>query len=309
MIFGHMMNLSWHSYPQVYALGHKYLKDLLSAPVLVEEKVDGSQFSFGRFGDALRLKSKGKEIFLEAPEQMFMKAIDYVVSIKDMLHDGWTYRAEYLAKPKHNCLSYDRVPDHCLIVFDINIGHEDYLSYDDKVIEAARIGLETVPRLFEGVIHDYSQLQGYLALGSILQGQKIEGVVVKNYSLFGHNKKALIGKFVSEDFKEVHQGVWKTANTNHGDILVRLAMKYRTPARWKKAVQHLTDNGLIQQSPRDIGLLVKEAQEDLFKECGDEILADILEWVRPQLNRLVVRGLPEWYKEQLAKQQFESVTL
>lgn len=40
---------SWNSYPQIYALGHRYLEDLLKDPVLVEEKIDGSQFSFGRF--------------------------------------------------------------------------------------------------------------------------------------------------------------------------------------------------------------------------------------------------------------------
>jgi hypothetical protein len=58
------LSISWHSYPQVYALGHKYLQFLLSSTVIIEEKIDGSQFSFGRFGDHLRLKSKGKEIIV-----------------------------------------------------------------------------------------------------------------------------------------------------------------------------------------------------------------------------------------------------
>ena len=40
---------SWHSYPQIYALGHRYITELLLDPVLVEEKIDGSQFSFGVF--------------------------------------------------------------------------------------------------------------------------------------------------------------------------------------------------------------------------------------------------------------------
>lgn len=299
------LSISWHSYPQSYALGHKYLQFLLQGDVTIEEKIDGSQFSFGRFGDNLRMKSKGKEIFLEAPEKMFMKAIDYIVYIKDQLHDGWTYRAEYLQKPKHNCLAYDRVPQNHLILFDINTGYEDYMSYDEKKAEAARIGLETVPLIFQGKCSGYEAFQGFLTRTSILGGQKIEGVVVKNYSAFGHDKKALIGKFVSESFKEIHQAEWKSSNTNHNDILMRLELKYRTPARWDKAVIHLKELGLVEGSLRDIGPLIKSVGEDVLKECEDEIMQDLKEWVTPHLRRLAVRGLPEWYKTKLAQSQFE----
>lgn len=39
---------SFHSYPAVFNLGHKAIESLLtSGPVIVEEKIDGSQFSFG----------------------------------------------------------------------------------------------------------------------------------------------------------------------------------------------------------------------------------------------------------------------
>lgn len=40
---------SWHSYPSIFAIGHRALAELLLDPVIVEEKVDGSQFSFGLF--------------------------------------------------------------------------------------------------------------------------------------------------------------------------------------------------------------------------------------------------------------------
>ena len=43
---------SWHSYPQIYNLGHKAIAGIFDDDVLIEEKIDGSQFSFGR-GDAL----------------------------------------------------------------------------------------------------------------------------------------------------------------------------------------------------------------------------------------------------------------
>ena len=50
---------SWHSFPSVYAVGHAALADLFLDDVIVEEKVDGSQFSFGLFAYGWRFPSKG----------------------------------------------------------------------------------------------------------------------------------------------------------------------------------------------------------------------------------------------------------
>lgn len=40
---------SWTSYPKIWNVGHAAVATMFDHPVLVEEKVDGSQFSFGRF--------------------------------------------------------------------------------------------------------------------------------------------------------------------------------------------------------------------------------------------------------------------
>jgi hypothetical protein len=113
---------SWHSYPSIYNFGHKAICDLLKHDVLVEEKVDGSQFSFGVFKTVgeddpditapvmLRVRSKGAVMHPDAPEKMFTKAVESVKEREHLLTLGWTYRGEYLQKPKHNALAYDRVP-------------------------------------------------------------------------------------------------------------------------------------------------------------------------------------------------------
>jgi len=36
-----------HSYATVFQLGHKMIAGIFSSPVVVEEKIDGSSFSFG----------------------------------------------------------------------------------------------------------------------------------------------------------------------------------------------------------------------------------------------------------------------
>lgn len=303
---------SWHSYPSTFALGHRALADLLDGPVLVEEKVDGSQFSFGVFdrgdeiGLELRCRSKGAQLNLLAPEKMFENAIATAQALFNQLRVGWTYRAEYLVKPKHNALAYDRVPAQHLILFDINPAHEEYLPWETKADEAARLGLEVVPRLLHGALADISVLREMLQRVSILGGQPIEGVVIKNYARFGLDKKVLIGKYVSEAFKEVHAAEWKAANPNAGDIVQELIGTYRTPARWQKALQHLREAGKIEDSPRDIGLLMREVPEDIAQEAMDEIKLKLWSWAWPKIRRGVGAGIAEWYKESiLLPRQFQ----
>ncbi len=299
---------SWHSYPSTFALGHRAIADLLLDPVLVEEKVDGSQFSFGVFDQdgerVLRCRSKGAEIQTLAPEKMFAAAVATAQALSDRLITGWTYRGEYLAKPKHNALAYSRIPVGHVILFDINTAQEEYLAWDAKAEEAARLGLEVVPRLYEGVVADVQKIRELLDTVSILGGQKVEGVVLKNYQRFTAEKKVMVGKFVSEAFKEVHAAEWKAANPKSGDIVEMLIRQYRTPARWAKAVQHMREAGTLDQSPRDIGALFREVPEDIERDAADDIKAKLYEWAWPKIRRGVCAGLPEWYKERLLEQQF-----
>jgi hypothetical protein len=294
---------SYHSYPKVWALGHAGVKELLFDSVIVEEKLDGSQFSFGRFDGELKCRSKGAHINPENPEKMFAEAVEAVKNLN--LVDGFTYRAEYLKTPKHNTISYSRIPTNHLMIFDINIGNEDYLKKPVlKKLEAQRIGLECIPLLFEGTITDPAAVVQFLDKESILGGSKIEGIVIKNYSRFGMDKKVLMGKFVREDFKELNGVDWKERNPGFGDFVQKLIVEHKTPARWDKAIQRLRDSGKLTDSPKDIGLLIKSVQDDIQEEEKEAIKDKLWTQISGDFNRGVVRGLPEYYKEYLMKKQF-----
>lgn len=302
------MSDSWRSYPKIYNFGHAAIVDIFNEDVIVEEKIDGSQFSFGRFDGKLKCKSKRVELDVEGwlahqcENEMFYKAVKAASELD--LKDGWTYRAEYLMKPKHNALAYDRIPKNHLIVFDVNTGTEQYLSYEEKAAEAERIGLEVVPIIHRGNITHPDKLFDLLKENSCLGGVKPEGVVVKNYSRFGVDGKVLMAKYVSEEFKEVHKKEWKDKSVTSKDILSTLGDKYRTKARWMKAVQRLRDDGTLEHDPRDIGALIKEVPNDILEECKEEIMQDLFKWAWPTIKRKTVAGLPQWYKEKLVKSQF-----
>lgn len=296
-----------NSYPKIYAIGHRAILDLFRDPVLVEEKIDGSQLSFGLYDGELKIKSKGALLNLAAPEGMFQRAVDTCREIAPLLHPGWTYRGEYLSKPKHNVLCYERTPAKFIILFDImREGAEDYLPRAEKEAEAARVGLEVVPVVFQGRVESVEMLRGLLDTVSVLGKQKVEGVVCKNYSRFGIDGKPLMGKFVSEEFKETHAAEWKSENPSGLDVVGLITQSLRTPARWAKAVQHLKEAGKLEQSPRDIGPLIAEVKRDIKEECRDEITERLLSWALPHILRGAAAGLPEWYKDRLLKEAFTS---
>jgi hypothetical protein len=294
-----------HSYSSIYAIGHKAAADLFDGPVVVEEKIDGSQFSFMVTPDGdLRCRSKGAQIVPDAPEGMFAAAVATAQRLAPDLTPGWVYRSEYLRAPKHNTLAYDRVPAQHVIIFDIDRGGQDYLGVDEKRTEARRLGLEVVPALYEGVIGSADAVRALLGTVSCLGGQQPEGLVVKNYARFGEDKKTLMGKYVTERFKESHKVAWKADNPNAGDVVQRLIAAYRTVPRWRKAVQHLREAGTLTDSPRDIGPLLEEVPADVLKECREEIAAKLMQWAWPQIARGVVAGLPQWYKDELLVSAF-----
>ena len=295
-----------HSYSKVYQIGHKVIRDIFSNDVLIEEKVDGSQFTFGIIDGELRARSNNKQLILEAPDSMFKKAVDVIRELEPVLHPGWTYRGEYLQKPKHNTLAYARTPQNNIIGFDImREGQEDYLSYDEKREEFERIGLEIVPIIYQGKVESLEMFNEFLDRTSILGGQKIEGVVVKNYRLITDDKKVAMGKYVSEAFKEVHNKDWKERNPSRTDIVLQIIDKYKSEARWNKAIQHMRELGTLEESPKDIGFLLQAVNTDILAECEDEIKDILLRHFWKTISRGVTNGLPEWYKQQLAEKAFE----
>jgi len=293
-----------HGYPTIYQVGHRAISGIFNGDVIVEEKIDGSQFSFGILDGELTCKSKGKMQFIDSPDKMFNKAIETVKELEPLLHPGWTYRGEYLQSPKHNALAYDRVPAKHIIIYDIDTGLESYMSPEEKKVEAARLGLEVVPVLMSGKIEDHEAFNNLLETKSVLGNVTVEGVVVKNYSLFTMEKKVAMAKYVSEKYKEVHSEEWKKSNPSCSGYTEKLIYTYKTEARWQKAVQHAKENGLIDGSPKDIGILLREIGVDVDKECESEIKEKLYNHYWPKIQRGITAGFPEWYKEQLAKGAF-----
>ena len=290
------------SYGKVNNIGHADIRELLNYEVVIEEKVDGSQISFRIDVAGDLIINSRKQVIDQDNPGMFKEAVEYIQSIKKILKPNWTYRGEYLQKPRHNVLKYDRVPKNHIVIFDIEklLGH---VTPDEKLKYAEALGFECVPVLFTGHVESLEHLNELLDRKSYLGGPNIEGVVLKAYGKFSRGGNLLKGKLVSAGFKEVHKKP-KTGKP-HRDIIEVLAGIYRSEARWEKALQHLRESNLLHNSMRDVGELMKEVHLDVYAECADDIKNELFNWAWPEIRKHVASGLPQWYKEKMAGGAFD----
>lgn len=298
-------------YPKIYALGHSDIPDILATPVVVQEKFDGSQISFG-INDDGRLMVKSKSVMLDVEansNKMFAPAVDYLLSVRHYMQPGIVYRGECLTKPKHNVLQYGRVPAGYVVLYDVSIGGMGYANPLETPwapgADASLLGLEHAEPLLIGQL-DRGRFDALLERTSMLGGALIEGVVIKNYTQQARYGGPSFAKYVSEAFKETHRQEWKGRDMTRADVLQTLIDEHATPARYAKAVQHLREQGQLAGSPRDIGALMAEATRDIEAECAADIKERLYQHFRRDILRGATKNLPQWYKDQLAAKAFEA---
>lgn len=298
-----------NAFPKIFTIGQKYIQNIFEDEVIIEEKLDGSQFSFMKIDGELICRSKGKIQEVECPDKLFQRGINYLLSIKDNIPENLQFFCEYLSKEKHNTLCYERIPQNYFMLFGIyDIDKDLYESRRICLQDYAEIlQIDCVPLLYQGKINSLEQLKELLNTVSFCGKSKIEGVVVKNYNkdlmIGGRVIPIMCGKFVSEEFKEVHQKNWSRENTGKGKWQT-FKESFCTEARWLKALFYLRDNGELDKSPRDIGKLMKRVNEDITEEEKENIKEFLWKEFGNEVLRTATKGLPQWYKERLAKESF-----
>jgi len=293
--------MSIRGYSSPKAFGHRLVQDILDGEVVIQEKVDGSQISFGVYDGELCVRSRNQQIDLE-DAGMFNLVVAYLKTVADRMAEGVTYRGEYLSKPKHNTLCYERTPSGYIVLFDVDLNNTNYTKPAMVIGWATTLGLEYAPTLWIGSGQDVTldMLKGLLTTESVLGG-RIEGVVIKNYDKYIRDK-VMMAKYVSADFQEKHGKDWKQRNPG---VIEFVVSHFNKEAIWSKAVQHLSEAGEIDGEPKDIGKLMKELNIDIKREHEEEIKQMIYNREIGKIIKGITNGFPEWYKEQLAEKAFE----
>jgi hypothetical protein len=296
-------------YQKIFTIGHRTIQNLFKGEVEVTEKIDGSQFGFGKVNGDLHCRSRSVSIVMQAPDKMFKPGVDYVKSIQDRLLNNRVFYGEFLRQPKHNVLSYNRTPANGIALFGIlDLETSQWADYGTLTYWANELDIDVVPLIYQDTIDNPEDLLNMLDRESYLGGPNIEGLVVKNYNLDNMIGDVYIpfltGKYVSEKFKERHSENWKRDHTAKGR-LQNFIDSFHTEARWEKAIQHMREAGTLQGEPRDIGELIKEIKQDIIDEDLDEIKDFLWKNFSKQLLSTAIKGFPEWYKEKLLRGEVE----
>ena len=212
--------------------------------------------------------------------------------------EGVFFYGEVLQRPRHNVLKYNGVPTNHIVMFDVYDARDGTYKPEQLQYYAEWWVVDSIPVLCDGSKLTYEQLEDMLERESYLGGQKIEGVVIKNYNqkIFMNNAMHyLYAKLVRQEFKE-HMQVRRESTPK--ETIDSMVQGYRTEARWKKAMIHLDEQGLLLHEPKDIGPLIKEVLNDIDSEKED-ITDFVMKRVMSMIHKEATKGFPEWYKRQL----------
>ncbi|MBI5036363.1 hypothetical protein HZC09_03385 [Candidatus Micrarchaeota archaeon] len=290
-------------YPKILSIGDPNLGELFDDPVVVEEKVDGSQFRvWFDAGGQMRCGSKGVSYDDEhPPDKMFLLAIrnaeKHFRGREEELKNVFVV-FEYLQTPQQNALTYERVPADNLLVLDVSVGGK-WLARREKEEFARTHGFECVSVLYEGKLGQAAEIEHLLQTKSFLGDVDVEGLVVKNYHRF-HTGNYLagapvFGKYVREEFKELNREVWGQGKT----LEERIMEHFPKEQRWEKVVQHLREEGQLQSGVKDIGKLIQAVEEDFAEEAAAFVKEFLWNEYKFALQRKARAGFAEWYKKKL----------
>jgi hypothetical protein len=310
-------------YTKVYHLGDPHISDLLHGPVDITEKVDGSQFRFGRKDGVMHYGSKGVDYDDAHPiENSFRAGTEYIATVADVCPEGLVFFAEYMTKPKQNTIAYTRmVKNHVMLFGALNNGQHNWIDKDagyalapGEWADPEQLGywseaLDIDPPnvLFEGEGTELTEqrLRELLSTQSYLGGSTIEGIVIKRYNCESpdpfHPLMLMAGKYVRKSFQEENTTNWR----NSKDVISQIGLRFRTDARFEKAVIHARDEGTLQNNMKDMVPLLQQLDKDIDEEIKPLVLEMLWNRWERDIRQVIKSGLAEFYKTRLLNRQFE----
>jgi hypothetical protein len=305
------MTMPVPGYPKVVTFGTYGTEKALEGHVRIDEKIDGSQFGFGFESGEMVFRSHGAQLFASSTASMFRPAIDYLVAKAyngelAFLMQGECkvyFYAEVITKPKHNVLTYARMPEGYMVLFDGTVDGQ-WMSVPALAHYAKLFGITFIPPRFMGEITKEALLKLLDDLNtseSALGGTPPEGLVIKNYAHhmdIGGHVWPIFTKLVRPAYKEKHAAEWNTGGPSPLQTLIDTLRN--DTVRWEKAVMHMQEEGLITGSVKDIGALCKWVQDDIAIEEKEAIKEKLWHLFGRDFMRVSASGIAEWYKARLA---------
>jgi len=296
-------------YPKILHIGAPLVETVFFEEIELSEKCDGSQCRVNLTNEFVATGSKNQNV---ADYGMFEIAHNYSKVIHEetewrQFGDDITLFCEFLKSPKHNTISYDRVPLNNLYLFGALVDGV-HMKTDDLNDIAKCFDIDPPNIMYEGNVESAEELKEFMTHESYLGGSLVEGVVIKNYNrtydpLQVHSQ-AFIGypmcaKFVREDFKAANAKRWNTLDRKKGvDAIVEM---FFVGEMFQKTIQHLRDEGKITYTKKDLQYLIPEFFDDLMDEKKDAmtrmIMAEVFKVLKKRASGYVVKSWIDYLTE------------
>ena len=181
---------------------------LLAEEVVIEEKLDGANlgFSIGPDG-ALRVQNRGQYLLPPFTGQ-FAQLGKWMDAHQDRLFDGLTGSLMVFGEwcAARHSLNYDRLPDWWLMFDVYDRDAQRFWSTVRRNELAALIGVNVVPRLYQGRI-SIVQLKAWMfGKASLFRQGDAEGIVVRSEDTMWLQNRA---KLVHPNFTQVITQHWR----------------------------------------------------------------------------------------------------
>lgn len=264
--------MKWKKYIKIRALGTDETEGIFEGTCVVQEKVDGANFSFYVENNKLLVASRNM-VMVDKKNSGNWKAILPVTEAynqhKDKFNPNYLYVGE---STQRHTISYTDIPN--FIGYDIwNDETESFLDWKEAKIEFESIGLSFIHVHFEreGSEITIEELEECIKHSLYKEGDA-EGIVIKNYSKLNKYDNPLFAKIVTDSFKEQNRAVFKGTNqpTKEGNSTIIIASTYSTEARIEKIIHKLVDEG-NKLDMSMIPVLFNAVAEDIFEENAVEI--------------------------------------
>ena len=296
-------------YIKIPHIGNRIIADIFDGEVEISSKIDGSNWRVLLSPDGLMYGSRKVDM---PTDQMFGVAIEQSERIyndvdwQDIGNEIMLF-TEFLANPKHNTLTYDRVPLNHLYLFAAIVDDEVQDTHQLELI-ADVLDVEPPHIIHTGTIENSDQLNAMLDTDSVLGGTTVEGIVIKNYN---HNFDPLVsptfshmpltGKIVNESFKERNKAEWKLNKS----VIDNVCEQFLTVPRFNKAIQHVKEEGSLEGEKRDLKYLIPEFYNDLMKEEYEDIRRIVMTAFLNKLRKKADQYVVQSYINHLTEQAFE----
>lgn len=171
----------------------EFLKNFIGVPVIVTEKLDGENSCLKPH---VGVFARSHQMPTFNPWADYLKSIYF--SVLHLLNPDYWYFGENTYAI--HSIEYTEMDNYFYVFGILDTKEKRWLSWDELVAEVERVGLQTVPVLFDGIFESEKELQKFmkniLVSGSVLGGESEGGVARKKESFSFDDFQKYVAKFV-----------------------------------------------------------------------------------------------------------------